>query len=310
MLYSYNPYSRHLDSAALNYTLTGYEYFRGVTVSADGSLLYMPIQTKSVVVVFDSDSLNVVTELPYKTGSPVAISPDGNLMAIFGKDLWVLNTDDYSVLFHDTSDIYNGVFSANSERLYAVALGSMPPEAQMLYVLDLSGSEPSAVTKVLSAGPIGKVVPTQDESKLLLYLYFGSFAIYDVATDSVLLSHSLPGAGGRIALTPDGKYAFYGSPGTILPPDPGTSAFAIIDIEQDQVEAVIDTRNVIDSLSPEYFEVGSLAVTPDGTFLVMLDAPSAHQLLLFDIGSRQFVDYINNTGNVQFSDMDVRAVSE
>ena len=310
MLYSYNPYSQVMDSVALNYQLTGYEYFRGVTVSPDGSLLYMPIQSRSLVVVFDIGSLNVVTELPYKTGSPVAISPDGSRMAIFGKDLWILDTDDYSVVFHDTADIYKGVFSANSQRLYAVALGFMPPEAQMLYVLDMSGAEASAETRILSAGPLHSVVPTQDESKLLLYAYFGRFVIYDPARDSILFEHFMLGGPGQIVLDADERSAFYGSPGTVLPPDPGSSAFAVIDVTANGLDEVIDTRFVIDAQTPEWFEVGSMVVTPDGRYLVMLDAPWANELLLFDIENRTFVDYIDFGRDVELTNIDLRTVNQ
>ncbi len=306
-MYKYYPLTQELDSADLHYEVTGYDHFKSLSVSADGELLYMPFE--SSVVVFDSDSLYPVAELPYKTRYPVEVSPDGSYIAVFGNGVWILNTTDYSVYYHDTTNAIMGVFSADGMRLYAHGSESQPPFTAYLYVLDLSGAVPVS-EKRNSPGYPYRLLPTSDESKYLVVDGLGGFKIYDVASDSIVLSHHMVGEGGRIALTPDDRFAFYGSPATVLPPDPGTSAFAVIDVQNNLVDEVIDTRFVIDSITPDWFGVGSLAVTPDGRYLVMLDAPMANELLLFDIENRTFVDYIDFGRNVELTDMDLRVITE
>ena len=154
------------------------------------------------------------------------------------------------------------------------------------------------------------MIPTSDEAKYLLYGQSGSFGIYDVAGDSVVFTHYMVGKNGRVALTPDDRFAFYGSPGTVLPPDPGSSAFAVIDVVANSLDEVIDTRFVIDAQTPEWFEVGSMVVTPDGKYLVMLDAPWANELLLFDIENKAFVDYIDFGRDVELTNIDLRTVNQ
>jgi len=95
-IYKYHPKTQHLDSATLQYQITGYDFFKGVSLSANGYLLYMPFEHS--IVVFDSDSLAVVAELPYDISAPVAVSPDGMYIAFSSGGLYVLNSDDYSGL--------------------------------------------------------------------------------------------------------------------------------------------------------------------------------------------------------------------
>jgi hypothetical protein len=305
-LYKYYPLTQELDSADLHYQVTGYDHFNSLHVSADGELLYMPFE--QIIVVFDSDSLYPVAELPYKTRYPVAVSPDGKYIAIFGNGVWVLNTSDYSVYYHDTTNAVRGVFSSNGMRLYAMGSETEPPYTAYLYVLDLSGPEP-VLEKRKSPGSSSRFLPTSDESKFVLVDASGWIRIFDVASDSIVFSHYMRGAKGRVALTPDDKYAFYGSMTPIAPPDPGTSAFAMIDVQNNQLEEIVSTRFVIDSITPDWFEVGSVQVTPDGKYLVMLDGPFAYRLLLYSLESRTFVDYIN-FGNVALTNMDIRILTE
>lgn len=306
-MYIYNPLTQELDSADLHFELIGYEHFKSMHLSSDGELIYMPF--KETVVVFDTDLLNPITELPYRTNSPVAVSPDGRYIAIFGNGVWVLNSSDYSVYYHDTISAHNGVYSANGMRLYAIGSESQAPFATYLYALDLSGPEPVSGKTGLPGHP-HRLQPTSDGSKLLLLGALSSFAIYDIASDSLILTHNMLGAYGRVALTPDDRYAFYGSPATIVPPDGGTSAFAMIDVHNNLVEEVVDTRYVADSVTPDWFGVRSVLATPDGKYLVMLDGPMANELLLFDIATRTFVDYIDFGRNVELTDMDLRIITE
>lgn len=280
-LFEYHPTTKVLDSFDL-----AYMPYKGVTVSADGSRLYLA--DRNSVVVLDTDSFSFIAELPYHSNSPVAVSPDNELIAVVGNDLQILRTSDYSVDFSDTSGVWSGRFSADSKTFYCLSNG--------IYRLDLSNDSFPVVRKSFANRGVIHVVPSTDQTTWFLYHHLPStfvyaFEVYDVALDSVLFSEVLVPGAGEIAITPDGRYAFYSNPGTLLIGPPAPSEFTIFDIRNNSVDEVVETSHVIDSLTPHMFLVGSMAVTPDGKWLVLLDALPSHQLLLYDLERRSFVDY-------------------
>lgn len=295
-LFVYHPTTQQLDSSDL-----AYEPTKGLTVSADGERLYLA-QVNSVVIL-DTDSFHFVDELTLVPKWPVAVSPDNRYMAIMGDDLNILRTSNYAVVFSDTDMTENGWFSSDSKRFYCAG-GWSPDMRGYVYTVDLSDNSFPVLRRPFAHGGVVHVVPTIDESKWLLYmnlpgLYTSAFEVYDVSLDSIVFSEVLVPGAGEIAITPDGRYAIYGNPGTIMMGPPPPSEFTIFDIQANTIESRVQTIHVVDSLTPEFFPVGSMAVTPDGKWLVILNALAPHRLLLYDIERRAFEDYIF-TGNNKF----------
>jgi len=147
------------------------------------------------------------------------------LVAILGDDLYILNTSDYSLVFHDTSEVQSGVFSSDSRSLYCTAdvtgTGSC-----LAYKVDLDNDFLVTRRGFVGGNTIG-IIPSYDEERWFVYLYGAGFRcffkVYDVETDSIIFSEFITPGAGYMALTPDGKYLFYTNPGTLLFGPPRTN---------------------------------------------------------------------------------------
>jgi hypothetical protein len=219
------------------------------------------------------DSFTVVTQLPY--GAPISVSPDGQMIAVWGEGLYILRTSDYSEVFYDTTTLGagGGVFSSNSHRFYCA------PSAGGVYILDLS--IPSfPVTRITPPfGAVGDLAPSLDEFKLFLYLQrpqvlkYGAFAVYDLTTDSLIFSDTLRPGYGELESTPDGRYVFYTNPGTMLTP-PGPPWVTVYDVEKNEIHTRISTAGILDEPYEYGMPLGEICITPDGRWLVALPAKS------------------------------------
>ncbi len=280
-LFIYHPVTRHLDSMDLPWS--GVRY---VTASADGQRLYLTLENS--VIVVESDSLTFIAELPHGGRGAVAVSSDGKLLAVAGKDLYILRTTDYSIVYHDTTSVGSVTFSTDNSRVYGAIFNQ-----RKSYELDLADSTRLVGRTVFADGAPMQLVPTPDESKWLLYLISGgdiyAFEVYDVQADSIVFAQDFCGGPGQIAIMPNGKYAFYGNPASFH--SPGSSDLMVFDIESNRIDEVVNTEAFIDSLTPYYFPVGSMVVTPDNRWLIAQDGVTAHSVLLYDIEQRELVDY-------------------
>ena len=90
MCYGYHPLTSQVDSFSLSAGA-----WWGMAVSSDGTILYV-VAKNDIILVVDLDTETIITELPYEAKGGVAVSPDGQLVAILGDDLYILNTSDYS----------------------------------------------------------------------------------------------------------------------------------------------------------------------------------------------------------------------
>ncbi len=132
-IFAYRPASNTVDSF----------YFptRGpVIVSADGKTLYARPKDSAFVGAIDLDSLacgdTLVPDRWLPFGAILDISSDGTLMAVTNSDLRdfsIVNSSDYSVVYHEPTKIGGGVFTADNQRFYSgggvlVDMSSMPPE--------------------------------------------------------------------------------------------------------------------------------------------------------------------------------------
>ncbi|RKX25620.1 MAG: hypothetical protein DRP45_05460 [Candidatus Zixiibacteriota bacterium] len=294
-LYVYHPISRQLDTLD-----TDYEPYKGIVVSADGQLLYM-VQGQSIAVV-DADSQDLIAELPYSTNSSpgVAVSPNNEFIAVCADNLYVLSTTDYSVVFNDTDIVHEPIFSADSRTLYSVGTNGSSPEGRYMYQVAYSDSTPEATRSNDTSGYLAHVVPTPDETKLLMYFspdtYSHSFRVFDVAADTFVFIDHLSNGLGSIGVTSDGRFAFYGNPGYDPLGRPPPSYFKIFDIEANEIEDVVSTLYFVDSVTPYFFPIQHFAVTPDGSWLIATNGRASNpaypnRLLLYNIPGRQFEDF-------------------
>jgi len=281
VFYGYHTLTGALDS----FTLPG-ELWKLMAVSADGKSLYLP-EANSVAVA-DLDSKEIVANLPYKAHGGVAVSPDGQLIAVLGDDLHILKTSDYSAVFHDTDLVSHGRFSADSRSFYCGSGGEVTRRAAYKVALD-SGF---AVTRrSFSDGTLTSIIPSIDQSRWFLYLYAGGglswFEVYDVAADSIVYRDFLICGTGELELTPDGRYVFYTHPGSMLYgcPDPTSfSTFSVFDAERNEIHKVIKTFMIDDSGDTvPVLPVRELAITPDGRWLVSAGVEGGLGLNVMDV---------------------------
>ena len=256
----------------------------GLTVSADGRLIYLAFRDS--VVVLDTDSLGIQAVLPFGAAAGVAVSPDNRLIAFQGFGLAILRTTDYSLVYTDTDWVEDGVFSADSRTFYGVG-GSEYDGIGYVYKVCGLPSSPHVTRKRLPGTSIYFIIPTPDESKLLAHQrYF--FQVYDARTDSILFEDAYWPGVGYLAMTPNGRLAFYTNPSTPWW-EKGTTHVTVFDIEANRILTTMGTDAFLDTLEPLTFGVGRMVVTPDMRWLVAQYGPAAHQLLLFDLRTMEMV---------------------
>jgi len=271
--YAFHPLTGALDSFTLP---ADHRFGWQMAVSADGKRLFVPEPT--TVAVVDIESRTILTQLPYKATGGVAVSPDGQLLAVLGENLHILRTSDFSVVFHDTDKVGQGRFSTDSKSFYCGAGGA--------YKLTLDTGFP-VTKKVFSDGGVISIIPSRDESKWFLYLYAGWyqswFEVYDVTSDSIIYRESLVPGTGDIEITPDGKYLFYTNPGNMLSWR-GPDSLFVFDIDKNRryrsipAFVVNGSRDTLDR-SPD-----EMTITPEGRWLVMAGgADGVGGLIAFDV---------------------------
>jgi DNA-binding beta-propeller fold protein YncE len=269
--FAYHPATNHLDSLWLPYA-------DPPVISADGHRMYVRDRTRGRVAVVELDSFTVVDQLPYS--APVAVSPDNKLIAMSENGLFILRTSDYSVVFHDTT-LGGGIFSGNSQRFYG-----LPTDGGILRV-DLSDSLFSATRFQLPFGAVRDIEPSVDETKLFLYLHrYGfnhHFAVYEIASDSLIFTEYLWPGFGKLAVTPDSRYVFYTNPGTMLGPTPGPPWITVFDVERNMIDRHITTAGLLDEPYQYGMPLGEVCITPDGRWLVALPAKSFPFVFAVDV---------------------------
>ena len=285
-LFTYYPVSRRMDTAMLPASAQ-----RGITLSADGKRLYLAART--YVSVVDVATNTVITTLPYSSGDWVSVSPDNRLLAVPSSGLHLLDAATYEVVFEDTIPVLHCEFSRDSKRLYCAEGGT-----DRVYEVDLTDSAFTVTSTDVGNGTVYYVVPTPDEAKLLLYRRLGtwvySFEVYDVAQDSIIFSEAFAPGGGRVAVTPDGKYGIYTYPGVTGtdPPPPGT--FTVFDIATNEIHAKVSIFDYVDSFGAAVPPIHP-AFTPDGRWLVLSGGSQMLQqaLFLYDLQDEKLVDYVD-----------------
>lgn len=266
----YNTVSQNIDSFYLP-VIPVYD----ITVSAVGKYLFVP--TEYEVIVVDWHQNDIVTELPYDSIHDIAVSPDGELVALQGNGLYILRSDNYHVIYHDSARTMGGHFSSNSEYFYYAGSGGWPSLAYKLNLRTLEITSKDFSHDLYEAS-VGRVVPSNDDS--LWFVYYSIppypyenyyFAVYNLSADQIIYADNQRPGRGNIAVSQDGKYAFYTNPGGTISQDFSPPySFRVYDIENNALLKEISTVLTFDDTLTVYFPTEEICVTPDSKWLVAL----------------------------------------
>jgi len=255
------------------------------TLSAHGRTLF--VSADSAVVAVDRETLSPLHTWP--GASQVVASPNGQLLAVIGDQLNIVNVSDHSIAFHDTVSLSTGRFAADSRSFYGAVWG--------IGVYRVRLDSAFAVRYVSLPQGVLDVILTPDERRWIL-LQEGAgcswvFQVYDAHGDSLLFREILDPGYGDIELTPDGRYAFFTNPGQMIDyecNDP-TYDVAVFDIGASSVIKRIASRGyygdsaVLDTV----VALAEMAVTPDGEWLLVMSW--RNRFVLVDTRSLEIVKF-------------------
>lgn len=265
-IYIFHPTTQRLDSMAVPWDMRF-----GVTVSADGERLYLAGQNE--VTVITADSYELITSFPFPSLRAPAVSPDGSYFAALGWGCQVRRTTDFSIVYEDTLLAFSeGRFTDDSRAFYHTVSGLGAGSTNVLRV-DLTVDPCTVSTKNFPNVYTYGVIPNQDESRWFLYTllrstYTYAFEVYDVAGDSIIFQDQFMPGHGRLAVSPDYRYAFYTTPGDF---ESGSPDFhlRVFDVEANEVaRTIINTEFFTDSMWIAYPHC--IAVTADSRWLGIL----------------------------------------
>ena len=284
---SYNPYSNAVDTFMLPIIPKN-----DMGISPDGRLLYVP--TPSTVAVVNTRRKEVVTELPYANVVGVAASQHGNLLAVYGPELWILDADDYEVVYHDSIKVRSGSFSDSGDRFY-YARGE---EGACMLTL---GKYPEQHCGRITT-PFGFLVFTEvdgphDSEIWVTYSMYASehwlFSTYDPVGDSLLFVDQLEPGGGEFTVTPDGRLVFYNNPGGKIGSYFAPPEISVFDVESQTIITRVSTLRYVDSVLVDVPYCDDLAVTPDGKWLVATSRYGQDTIVLINIETLSIERYID-----------------
>ena len=285
--FRYFTASQRVDTVTIPYSA-----WDGMAVSADGKLLYLSDNDKTVVLTTDSQEF--VTEILYQ--GRITASPDNRWVAVFGPDTRILSATDYATVFHDSITTYYGVFSRDSERLYCVG-------GPGVVLIDLSTTPPMRSTSPFDY-TVRWVEPSPDERHWFLYrlvpgVWSYDMLVHDTQVDSVVFNRLLVPGGGHLRVEPTGRYVFFTNPGTLLQGPPADPFVFVYDIRQNEVVDSIYTPSTGGrSMTPRL-----LAITPDGRKLIAVGARGQGEFSVIDVATREVVEHYDLGNTVDFWDV-------
>jgi DNA-binding beta-propeller fold protein YncE len=293
LFYAYHPDGNVLDTFSLPLVPS-----REMTVSADGSLLY--VTTENSVAVVDLATREVTLELPYAAVHEVAVSSDGRMVALMdliGGGLRILRTSDYSVIYQDTADVPHGEFSGNCKRFYYSVWSGSRFEVCVVALDSLHEVFRRGFTYTGGSMNITQVQPSADEEKWFLYASIGGgnafFLVYDCVGDTITFwDHFTPGRG-EFEITADEEYVFYTSPGGMIgngPPPP--YAIMIYDVGNNEVSKEISTLRQVNDTLTDFLSAGEICITPDNKWLVAISRYGQDTIIIIDIETMEIERYL------------------
>jgi hypothetical protein len=279
--FTYHPTSNTIDSVWLPYSSPP-------LISADGKKMYSWNQVDDMIDVRELDSFTLIDQLPYR--APLSVSPDNQLMAVRDRedDLHILRTSDYSVVFSD-STLGGGVFSSNSRTFYG-----LPTDGGILRI-DLSDSLFTTTHFSLPFGAVTHIRPSKDETRIFLYLHrYGFnhyFAVYDIASDSLVFTEYLWPGFGELEITPGGRYVFYTNPGDAFISG-GTPWITVYDVRKNEIHKIISTAGLLDEPYQYGLPLDDICITPDGRWLIALPFRTLPVIFTVDLHTMTITKYL------------------
>ena len=262
----------HGDEAVCNTTVRPEQTFEGIAVKMSSEET-CDLRDNDCDASIDEDCActpeNAI-KLPYSAPTGIAVSPDNRLAALLGGDeLRILSTEDFSVFYHDTDEVWGGVFSADSRTFYGRG-----GQNAYVYKAELA-SPPVAQRKTFSSGHVVHVAPSADESQWYLYRSYSqcikSFDVYDLAADSIMFTEYFEPGRGDLEVSPDGRRVVYTYPDWWITycfgADASFTVFNTMTQTTQQVHVVIDAFPWGES----ELALGSIEITPDARWLVGID---------------------------------------
>jgi DNA-binding beta-propeller fold protein YncE len=277
----------------------------GMRVSADGSKLYVPASASTTVL--SSDSLNVIAEIPYLARQEIVVSKDDRYIALLDDGFFILSTADYSLVYSDTDEAASARFSADNHALYFTGHDHWGR-------VELDANPVVTERFAIPVSTRGRcIIPSVDESRVFLYLwnytlqYTYTFAVYDLALDSMVFTEPIVPGAGYLETTPDGRYVFYtNGGGAINGPDP-PKKFTIYDVHQNKILTRIKTDIVLYDTELTDFDAWRMAITPDGRKLILTEAPGLHRYIVYDIAKMQITDFRDVGASIRLRDITIQS---
>jgi WD40 repeat protein len=260
--YRYRVLSGALDTIDLPFLAE-----RGMTVSPDGSTLY--VAGHDAVAAVDVATEEFTTVWNGFAGHGVTVSPNGKYLAVQGQDLRILDIESLSIVHSDTDETFLGVFSADSRRFYAPG-GAVA----QIYKVSLDGS--GMVSRSSFPNRLyTRLRLSEDETKWFLWdaeECAGHFEVLDLLADSIVFSRRYAPGNARLALSRDGRWAFFTNPGLILDicdlsPNP-LYTIEVYNVADNATATPISTKVTTDAGLPDSALIVDVVVTPDNRWLV------------------------------------------
>jgi hypothetical protein len=214
-------------------------------------------------------------------------SPGGQYVALPGDSLRILRTTDYSLVYTFPQRTYGGHFGLSEDRYYYAFDG-------VVNVIELS--DPYGAPRVVftNEGYLSRVLTTPDESKWIMYgtlnMYQSIFLVYDAEKDSVIFSYPHTPGHGDIALSRDGKLAFFTNPGN-LTGALGDSHITVFDVEANRIDRMIPTFQYEITTQPPDLWMRSMIVTPDNRWLIALEEFTTPSFFRYDLKEEREVSW-------------------
>lgn len=279
-----------------------------MAVTPDQKLLLVPQHDEFAVV--SCDSLVMLERLPYSAHNGLAVSPDGRLAAIHGRDVVRLfRTADWTIVRTDSIVSGRGMFSDDSQAYFCT--GARAGETQAVHIILVDPLHPTARKTIGSMSP-DRIVVGPAESRWYVYDVLtpshAVIAVFDVTLDSVLTVFDLPSYGGDMVLSRDGTRLWATAPGSIFvyPPVSASDRIFEFDTQLLTLAREIDLTTLpTDSTGVGPTDIGSITVSDAGTrligcsswntsYLVDLDLTSLSAHSLIDFGRTGAPNYMSD----------------
>ncbi|MCH7879060.1 MAG: hypothetical protein IH914_07090 [candidate division Zixibacteria bacterium] len=261
-------------------------------LSADGRLIYVPAES---LLVYNLATKALEFSLPYRFAIDVSSSSDNVHLAVLDRDsgLYVLTVPTYDVKFRNTVPGIGARFSSDGSELYYW-------DYTVLWRYAISDTIGLIDSFVRPLGINGQIRGDPSREKLYSYALdpYGpinvvQFEVYDMKTWTRTFVFPVSAGQGGLALSPDGRFAFFTNSGGLIGPT-GDQKIRVYSSEDDSIIAEIETLLQIPG-TPQGTP-GLMRVSPDSRWLVAASAPAGGNVTLIDLESMQ-LDTIINLGN-------------